>query len=262
VAAAFLSFATLVVTFAMWIFDHTKDSADAELLPNPQSGDSRRGFENFVPFIENLLLGAVCFFFVFFMTRIDALYVYSDSPSISSFVGQNIFLRGFAAALKDPNKGPGWLFDFGNTVDPSTTLVTAGFCLAAILGFLVPSFIVRQAAIRSQQRYLNRLRENPKKTAALHRITPEEAELRISNDTKDNRDNQGGKRKETGMEFWPLHYPKFQLLLVFVSFAGICFACYRLTFTIVLMLFVDIVRKAMKAMGLLSEPSAGAAPVD
>jgi len=232
VAVEFLFFATLVVTFAMWIFDYTKDSTKAELFPNVHSSDERRGFENFESFLENLLLAAVTFFFVFFMTRVDALYIYSDSPSISAFISKNIFLKGFTSALKE--KGAGWLFDLGNVVDPSTTLVAAGACLVAILGFLVPSIIVRQAARRSQQRFLNRLQEAPVPTSALYEMPPAQA-----------------KAAATTMAFWPMHYPKFQLLLVFVTFASICFACYRLTLTILVMLMINVVRKALLAMGLL-----------
>jgi hypothetical protein len=232
VVAALLLFATLVVAFAVWIFDYTKNSTKAELYPNPRSKDDRRGFENFESFIENLLLAAVTFFFVFFMTRLDALYVYSDSPSISSFIAQNIFLKGFTSALRE--KGAGWLFDLGNVADASTTLVAAGFCLVAILGFLVPSIIVRQAAKRSQQRFLNRLEEAPTALASVHEMTPTQAKSAVKK-----------------MVFWPLHYPKFQLLLVFVTFAAICFACYRLTLTILLMLLIQVVRKALSAMGLV-----------
>ena len=235
VAVGFLFFATLVVTFAMWIFDYTKDSTDVELFPNVRSSDERRGFENFEPFLESLLLAAVTFFFVFFMTRLDALYVYSDSPS------NNIFLKGFTSALRE--KGAGWLFDLGNVADPSTTLVAAGACLVAIIGFLVPSIIVRQAARRSQQRFLNRLQEASTATAALYEIPPAQA-----------------KAAAKKMVFWPMHYPKFQLLLVFVTFASICFACYRLTLTILIMLMINVVRKALLAMGLLKKGGEPLAP--
>ena len=241
VAVFFLLFATLVVSFAMWTFDYTKDSTAAELFPNPRSSDNRRGFEHFGSFIENLLLASVAFFFVFFMTRLDALYIHSTSSSISSFIGQNIFLKGFTSALRQ--KGAGWLFDFGNTADASTTLVAAGFSLAAVLAFLVPSIIVRQAAMRSQQRYLTYLEENPRDMAAMHEMAPEKAKSSI-----------------TKMEFWPIRYPRFQLLLVFVSFAGICFACYRLTLTIFLMLLIAVVRKALVAMGLVRPVGAPAMP--
>jgi hypothetical protein len=232
VATAFLFFTTLLVAFAKWVFDYTKDSTDAELFPNPSSDDDRRGFENFEPLIENLLLGAVFFFFVFFMTRLDALYVYSSSPSISAFVSQNIFLEGFSAALK--SKGAAWLFDFGDVADASTTLVGAGFCLVAVLGFLVPSVIVFQAAKRSKQRFLSKLQENPAQTAGLYGMTPDQIKKSV------------GK-----MVFWPIHYPKLQLLLVFVVFSGICFVCYRLTLTILLMLLIHVVRQGLSAMGLL-----------
>src|SRR5579863_6318768 len=158
VAVGFLTFATFVVVFAVWIFDHTKDSTETELYPDPRSDDRRRGFQNFESFIENLLLASIAFFFVFFMTRLDGLYVYSSSNSISSFIVQNVFLEGFSQALKQ--KGIGWLFDMGNTADGSTTLVSAGFCLSAVLSFLVPIAIVRQTARRSQQRFLNRLQDS------------------------------------------------------------------------------------------------------
>jgi hypothetical protein len=54
------------------------------------------------------------------------------------------------------------------------------------------------------------------------------------------------------MVVWPIQYPQPQLLLVFIAFAAICFACYRLTLTIVLMLLVFIVKRGLNAMGLLN----------
>jgi hypothetical protein len=174
------------------------------------------------------------------MTRLDALYAYSASSSISAFTSQNIFLEGFSAAIK--SKGVAWLFDFGDVADGSTTLVGAGFCLVAVLGFLVPSVIVFQAAKRSKQRFLSRLQEAPEQMAASYDMTPDQIREKVSN-----------------MVFWPIHYPKLQLLLVFVVFAGICFVCYRLTLTILLMLLIHVVRKGLSAMGLLTVKETGAA---
>jgi len=230
VASAFLLFATLVVTFAQWIYDYTKDTTAMELFPTPRSEDRRRGFEQFAPLIENLVMSAVMFFFVFLMTRLDSLYVFSDAGSIKAFLLDNILLQGLAKAVESRS---GWLFDPGNVLDISATLVAAGLCLVGVLAFLVPSNIVRQAAKRSQQRFLTRLGHTPEPLAALYNIPPDEALEKIN-----------------AMDFWPIRYPKQQLLLVFVAFAAICFVCYRLTLSILAMAFFYIVRKALTALDL------------
>jgi hypothetical protein len=99
VVTAFLSFITLVLAFASWVFRYTSDDSSWELFPNPAASDKRRGFEHFEIFIENLLLAALALLIVFFMTRLQYLYNDSDARSIVSFVSGDV-AKGFFQGLK------------------------------------------------------------------------------------------------------------------------------------------------------------------
>jgi hypothetical protein len=210
VATAFLSFITLVLAFASWVFRYTGDDSTWELFPNPASADARRGFEHFEIFIENLLLAALALFIVFFMTRLQYLYNDSGAHSIVAFAGGDI-ARGFFQGLKKliADADPG-IFTAGKRIAYSTAMVGAGAGVTVILAFLVPAIVVRQAAMRSRARLLDWMDAHPDRVSALYGINSDEV-----------------RKKLQSMVIWPMRYPKPIELLVFIVVAALCFICYK-----------------------------------
>jgi len=229
VATAFLAFITLVLAFASWIFQYTSDESSWELFPNPGSSDTRRGFEHFEIFIENLLLAALALFVVFFMTRLQFLYNDSSAHSIISFTSQDI-AKGFFQGLKKLaiDADPG-IFAVGRRITYSTAMVGAAAGVTVILAFLVPAIVVRQTAMRSRSRLVDWMTRHPDAISPLFGVAPADA-----------------KKNLEAMEIWPMRYPKPIQLLIFVSVAALCFVCYKFALILIGTFLLGAIKELVK----------------
>lgn len=230
VTAAFLLFISLVFAFACWIFRYTSDDVDAELYPNPRSQDSRKGFECFQLLIENLLLASVTLFFVFFMTRLQYIYIDSNSQSIMGFITGDIakgFFQGISKLVKQADVG---LFSTGKRLTYSTVMVGAAATLTLVTAFLVPMTIVRQAAMRSRDRFLEWIDHQAAGMLTLYGMEKATAVESVKS-----------------MVFWPILYPKPMQLLLYVVVAAGCFVFYKLTLILGGMLLFAGIQQVIKA---------------
>jgi hypothetical protein len=208
----FLLFISVVFAFAAWIFGFTNEDVPLELFPNPRSEDPRRGFESFQLFIENLLLAATAFFFVFFMTRLQ--YAFLDSTSsktVMDFVSSDIWM-GFFKGLKALKDASPDLFATGKHLWYSTAMTGAATALTLITSFLIPGTIVRQAALRARDRFLDWCPQHGSEVQSVYGMEPQQAAERVAT-----------------IVHWPISYPGPIQLLLFVVLAAGCFVFYKLT---------------------------------
>lgn len=207
----FLLFISVVFAFAAWIFGFTNEDVRLELFPNPRSDDPRRGFESFQLFIENLLLAATSFFFVFFMTRLQYAFVDStSSKTIMDFISSDIWM-GFFRGLKGLKDSTD-LFATGKHLWYSTAMVAAATALTLTTSFLIPGTIVRQAALRARDRFIDWCQHHGSEVQTLYDMGQEQASQKISK-----------------IALWPISYPGPVQLLLFVVLAAGCFVFYKLT---------------------------------
>jgi hypothetical protein len=82
--ACYVYYILMIFTFAAWVFDYTTFEPGSGIFPDLTDSDTRYGFEQFEPFIENVLFASIAFFFQFFMTRLYYIYM-ADTSSTSMF---------------------------------------------------------------------------------------------------------------------------------------------------------------------------------
>ena len=229
VAGLFLSYVCIVIAFASLVYSYTTSSTSAELLPDVLSVDSRRGFDRFESLIENLLCSTIAFFGVFFLTRLDHLFLYSSQESILVFLKDSI-AQGFFTGIKEIfTKGNPQLFEAGGNLDPSTVLVGAAAFVMVVTAFLIPASILRQAAARSRDRFKDFVSDPGSSIKSPAGISIEECEKRLDS-----------------MAIWPLRYPKPVQLLGIAAVALGSFVFYRLTLLFVGSLFAYGLRQVYR----------------
>ena len=227
--SSFVLFVSVIFAFAAWVFRYTNEDVAAELFPNPRSEDLRRGFESFQLFIENLVSASVSLLFVFFMTRLQFAFLDFDDKSVMSFAARSIgkgFFQGITHLLKS---GDTELFATGNHLWYSIAMAGSGAALTLITGFLIPTTIVRQAAMRAKDRFLNWAPNHNEQVQNLYNLTAGEAMARLQS-----------------MKFWPILYPAPVQLLLFVVLAAGCFVFFKLTLILVGVMLYAGVRQLTK----------------
>lgn len=199
-----------------------------ELVPDVRSPDERRGFENFEPFLRNILLASLFFFGVFFLTRLNGAFLLSDAKTIWQFIRSDILL-GFVYSEAGLVKNASQLLYPGP--DLTTPIVTVGLGMGLTVGlaFLVPVVIVGLAASDSR----SRARVEPIRTKLRTWLGMTEPEF----------DAALGK-----MAIWPLKYPGPVELLSFLVVAATCFVFYRLTLLLIGMVIVASLKRVMKIL--------------
>jgi hypothetical protein len=224
-AAAFFAFVCMIMGFAIWIYSYTSDQTAWELIPDLKSSDTRRGFELFEPFVENLLWAAFFFFTVFFLMRIDNAYVQIPSfKSLTDFLYQYIWT---ADLFKDKSGlRPGTIPD-----DIRYPFVMAGTALAVTLGmvFSVPSLILRTAASACRAR----ADENFDALSLAMHFAEDATVLRARLAT---------------MTFWPLKYPAPAQLILVIILAAACYVWFQITLALVAVLVYRAVKELLKVI--------------
>lgn len=228
-ASCFILFISVMFAFAAWVFGFTNEDVPTELFPNPRTDDLRRGFGSFQLLIENLLVASATLFFVFFMTRLQFAFIDSRSArTVMDFVAGDIWIGFFKGvkALKDASPE---LFTTGSHLWYSTAMVGAATALTLITSFLIPGTIVRQAALRARDRFLDWAPAHPNEVHTLYSMTPEEVMVRMKD-----------------MAFWPIFYPGPVQLPLFVALAAGCFVFYKLTLILAGVVLYSGVRQVVK----------------
>lgn len=217
----------MIFTFAVWVFDYTRNEPGSRIYPDLSEKDTRYGFERFEPLIENVLLASISFFFQFFMTRLFYVYV-ADKDSTSMY---NLIARtmgpGFVSDVTElfVKRDASRLFDFGSNLEFHTVMMIIGTLVVVLSAFLVPAVIVRQAAWRSRVRLQEAIRGDARIAEQWYGLQASEAEDRLDK-----------------MTFWPIRYAQPAVLLSLMLLATACFFAYKLS----LLLVAAILYKAVK----------------
>jgi hypothetical protein len=226
-AAVFLTFVTLMLAFAGWIFTFTSPATKEELLPDFESNDTRLGFERFEPLVTNMLLAACFFFATFFLTRLDNAFVLSTHTSIFDFAGKDLG-SGFFSHGDKPDI-PHGVMELPND-EVRYPLMATGTALGVTIfvAFMVPSFILLRSAQSSRERAKARMTalDLPARTG----LSAKQLEDRLDN-----------------MTFWPLKYPTPSELILFLILGAACFIYYSLTLFLV---GVVLLRSALLFLGV------------
>jgi hypothetical protein len=215
--ACYVYYILMVFTFAAWVFEYTKFEPGSGIYPNLSESDSRYGFEQFEPFIENVLFASIAFFFQFFMTRLYYIYL-ADKSSTSMFdLIARIMGPGFVENVWDLfAHGDASLFYFGSDLHLQDTMMIVATMVVVLSAFLVPTVIVRQAARRSKDRLREAILNDSEITTKWYELSAAEAQTRLDN-----------------MTFWPIRYAQPMQLLVLMALAGACFFAYKLTLLLI-----------------------------
>jgi hypothetical protein len=143
--SCYVYYILMIFTFANWVFDYTRFEPGSGIYPDLSETDGRYGFEQFEPFIENVLFASIAFFFQFFMTRLYYIYLADKSSSSMFDLIARTMDPGFAenvwalVAHGDPS-----LFDFGSDLHLQDTMMIVATLVVVLSAFLVPAVIVRE----------------------------------------------------------------------------------------------------------------------
>lgn len=215
--ACYVYYILMIFTFAAWVFDYTRFESGSGIYPDLSETDSRYGFEQFEPFIENVLFTSIAFFFQFFMTRLYYIYMADKSSSsmfdlIARTMGPGFVENVWALfAHGDPS-----LFDFGSDLHLQDTMMIVATLVVVLSAFLVPTVIVRQAARRSKVRLQEAILSDSEIATRWYGLNVSEAQGRLDR-----------------MTFWPIRYAQPTQLLVLMVLAASCFFAYKLTLILV-----------------------------
>jgi hypothetical protein len=215
--ACYVYYILMIFTFAAWVFDYTTFEPGSGIFPDLTDSDTRYGFEQFEPFIENVLFASIAFFFQFFMTRLYYIYM-ADTSSTSMFdliartmgpgFGKDVFALFVHADAS--------LFDFGSDLHLQDTMMIVATLVVVLSAFLVPAIIVRQAARRSKIRLQEVMLNDSGITKKWYDLNLAEAQAKLNK-----------------MTFWPIRYAQPAQLLVLMLLAASCFFFYKLTLILV-----------------------------
>jgi hypothetical protein len=182
------------------------------LLPDFNSKDPRRGFEEFEYALEQLLGVALVAYLICYLVRLEGAYMASASAtSLAEFVREDI-LAGILAAASDPTSKKSLadevvrLFNLGEQ-QPRGMLAWMLSILIAVFSLVTVLFTVRGAARAAKLNALRGLREG-----SLPSNDPNQASV---------------PQAVESMVIWPFGYLKLDVLLLYVCVAVVTLALYR-----------------------------------
>ena len=210
-ATACLAFITFLMGFAYLIYSFTLPDKEIRLIPDVDSDDTRRGFEVFGLLIENILLASVFFFCVFYLTRIQRVYMESKAASILTFIRDDVAYGFFNGVLKLFQGGDFSLLHAGDNISYGELMVSAGNVIMLVFVVMIPAIILRQAAMRSRDQFQS-LQDFSCDISHVTHLNSEECKKRME-----------------AMDFWPMRYPRPNQLILAAVLAMGCFVFYRLT---------------------------------
>lgn len=130
---------------------------------------------------------------------------------------QNELWAGFIGGIKGLfQQGSGDLFAVGNDLTFSIVMAGAAMGMTVVTAFLIPAIVVRQAAVSSRDRMIEK--------------------------------DPAASQKLQGMVFWPIRYPRPLQLLLLIVLASSCFIFYRLTLGLIGVIIALAVMEFYKAV--------------
>ncbi|MCA1850365.1 MAG: hypothetical protein LC672_04815, partial [Acidobacteria bacterium] len=96
-ASAVLDFCVFMCMFSLLIYRHSQENSAVKIVPDLDSEDARRGFQVFQPLMENVMFTAIFAFAMFYLTRLQNLYLRAPNVNnIGEFVRSEILLGMFS----------------------------------------------------------------------------------------------------------------------------------------------------------------------
>lgn len=223
--AAFCGQATIIAVAILLVFHSLiaaiffsnltqNNSKGLYLIPDPKSEDKRKGFEILSEYIEHMLLLVSILYAIFYMSRLQNIYLRSSSTSIIEFIKEDL-LTGL---IENP-------FDIGVSVnvlkvalegsstemDYSSIMVSlAAFSIMMVAAYVVGT-TVREAAKQSKQNLESLNNDNPKRSERIFDLPLE----KICTSIKE-------------MVFWPVDYIKAGQFFALIFLGVFCILFYRI----------------------------------
>jgi hypothetical protein len=200
-----------LIVFLVYVYvftELTRNLADATqppiLVPDVESPDHRRGFQRLGRIVEEIIFASACAFVVFWLSRLQNLYLQSSAPSLWTYlrggVGKTASFSwsDFVKALGDTGE-----IEFSSAMVLMGALATISVCVG------VPLHTLRRAADAARET----ARQLASKRPRLFAKQCSDEEVTQSLDS---------------MVVWPIAYPRLNELLFWLVFALLSLAFYRI----------------------------------
>lgn len=192
------------------------------LVPEAKSGDPRRGFNVLSDYLEHSLILVTLLYFLFYLSRIQNIYLRSDAETVLQFIRRDLLLGLVTNPLDlgatvevvrqglDPTKEP---------LDYSSIMVSlAAFGVMMAAAFMIGS-TVREAARSAKRELLTLTESHPRKISEVLKL-----------------DLESIKRAMKEMVFWPVNYLRASQFFGLVILGVFCIFFYKLG--VILLAFV------------------------
>jgi hypothetical protein len=244
IIAAVLTFVYKALIVGVFFTDISMPEGRYRLVPNPKSDDKRLGFELFSEFIERSLICIGVFYGIFYLSRLQNIYLRTSEESMLGFLVDRLLL----GLLNNPFDlgGETEVFRKGLSVekdfDFSSIMVSLGAFAVLMIAVYMIGATVRDAAVRARSELKNNLQVEPKRVERLFGLGPKEIEARLK-----------------GMVFWPVRYIRAREFFGLVILGVSCIFFYKLGLILIgLLLFRVFVDVAKYILGLVKEEPASA----
>jgi hypothetical protein len=220
-----------LVQFYLMCFAFAVFMQGSRVIPSLRSHDKRCGFENFEPFLQNVLLGALFGTLLFYTSRLQNAYLHTDRKdgSLLTFVIPDILAGTKLTGRNLASVGDALQSAFS---DYSDAMVFIGG-LIVVLGTLFIVFIVlRGSAIEGRIRLKQHLENDPIDLGSLGIKSAEE-----------------GLTKLDQMHVWPLEYLSLNALLLLSLLIILSLFFYRVGLIFVGFALAAIAKKLISAKG-------------
>ncbi len=221
-AATLLVFLVYLVVFADVVRQLTDATTPPILVPDVQSTDPRRGFQHLGRVVEEVVFACGCVFLVFWLSRLQNLYLHSSTSTLWAFLTADLFetvlqfdAKAFFRAITDTGG-----LEYSSTV----VMIGAVVVLSACVG--VPLHTLRRAAVLGRDA-----------ARALTSRHPRLFARHCSDEAVDKGLNE--------MVVWPIAYPQLNELLFWIAFALLSICFYRLGVAFVMAWIWRVAKRAI-----------------
>ncbi len=225
--AIFFLFLAVCAAFIFFTMKHTWWS-EVQFVPDLSDPDRRRGFERFEPVGIFMLIDAIGFYLVFYLSTLQNMYLASADQNILQMVLQPVGLaaqKQIAQVLVPDiiiNYSIGWV------------LLGAVFIIV-VVGLILPCVVLSGAARRANS-YMEAICQqmSSDEFQATFKLNPDAAQQILKD-----------------MDFWPFRYPRFNTLWIGIVLCGAGLVWFRLMpylFGIVLGIAIYEFTKTMRSI--------------
>lgn len=201
--------ASCLIQFYLMCFAFAVFIQGARIIPSVQSRNKRRGFENFEPFLVNVLLAGIFACLLFYSSRLQNAYLHSErgDTSLLSFVVPDV-LTGAQAG----EKGIDWNHIIQSAFsDYSSAMVFVGGVVVVFGTLFIVFIVLRGSALEGKMRLQHQLEIQAINPAILGAPSTEDAITKLE-----------------GMNVWPLEYPSLNTLFVLSMLVILSLFLYRI----------------------------------